>query len=130
MTALTPNVPLLKATFAHVLKNMTAWNQAHWSNECGTAHCFAGWAIVLHGTPFLPLPKDRVSQLFVVPPPNEPLDGMVAPLVLGKRVVAAPVYAQHILRLTNRQADDLFFALNTIDDLRRGVQELCVGVPV
>lgn len=45
------NERLLRNVMAHIKANQEQWNQAEWvipaRDECGTTHCFGGWAYVL-----------------------------------------------------------------------------------
>lgn len=48
------NADLARRTLAAIEADPTHWNQTTWitTTECGTAYCFAGWAVRLHhGTP-------------------------------------------------------------------------------
>lgn len=47
-----PNDQLFIDTLAQIEREPSSWYQAEWavrSNECGTAFCFAGWAVQLAG---------------------------------------------------------------------------------
>lgn len=51
----TPNVALLKRTLEHIKDNPETWDQSNW---CGTAQCFAGWAVTFAGA--------KIDQLWEV----------------------------------------------------------------
>jgi hypothetical protein len=104
------------------------WDQAWWGvsrsdlaveprwDTCGTAFCFAGWTAVLDGVQPL---WERVvlsngEQVWACTDIRHG-NGQCDPVEL---------HAQDSLGLTGEQADNLFFADNTIDDLRRIVQEI------
>ena len=42
-----------QARYQRVLDQITdcpeTWDQTNWHNECGTVHCFAGWAQIMSG---------------------------------------------------------------------------------
>lgn len=46
-----PNAELAYAVLDHIDANPKQWNQAEWwiQTDCGTAACFAGWAVALAG---------------------------------------------------------------------------------
>lgn len=126
---ITPNVDLLWKTLAQVEEQPDLWRQTAFAvalaqlfpGRCGTAHCFGGWAIILHGNT---LNADNPG--IVTPLPGDHIDPAVTwDLVGGRTVMDTWAYAQHILGLTADQAGDLFNIRNTLDDLRRIVAELC-----
>jgi hypothetical protein len=43
------NMPLVERVFEQIRETPQLWDQANWSenSECGTTHCFGGWACVL-----------------------------------------------------------------------------------
>ena len=127
----TPNVYLLKLTLVHVFTHPRQWDQRSWSSvgECGTAHCYGGWACVLHGATFPRGDHGHLYTAYVVPPKGEPTNGLEI-VRLGKATAAVGVgdYAQHILGLDDEQADELFYPRNSLDDLRLLVGEICSGV--
>jgi hypothetical protein len=50
-SARTPNAELAYRVLDHIDRNPEQWDQQNWFREtkCGTAACFAGWAVVLTG---------------------------------------------------------------------------------
>lgn len=117
----TPNVPLLKQTLAHIEAHPTAWNQDAWCEEtdCGTAYCFAGHAIVLHGAHFAVDQDGDALGEWVAPPGRDPADKDLW--------VPTAAYAAKLLglRMPYGVLPPLFQASNTLDDLRRMVDEIC-----
>ncbi len=51
MTDLKPNAELAYKVLDHIDTNPETWRQKVWAgkSECGTAACFAGWAVMLSG---------------------------------------------------------------------------------
>jgi hypothetical protein len=41
----------LKLVLDHIKADPHSWEQDDWHSECGTKHCFAGWAQILSGKP-------------------------------------------------------------------------------
>jgi hypothetical protein len=113
MNDITPNVPLLRKTLEHIEAHPQEWDQVRW--RCESGMCFAGTAADLDGAQWLygagPMLRRRE---------DDPADDRYAPDRLHVRT-----RAQHILGISEDQADDLFEATNTLDDLRRIVGELC-----
>ena len=66
----------LKLVLDHIKADPDTWDQTNWHSECGTKHCFAGWAQILSGKPlslgtvrrdariFLGLAKPEADYLF------------------------------------------------------------------
>ncbi|WP_119728368.1 hypothetical protein [Thermomonospora amylolytica] len=120
-----PNVSLLRLVLTHIEMHPHQWNQRDWRtlSECGTAYCFAGWTVVLSGGKFAVNPySNQICQTRVVPAGVDPTD------VTKWQHVAE--YAADLLGITPPIRGDavihpLFLAINTLDDLRRVVAELC-----
>lgn len=45
------NMVLIQRVLAQIEARPETWDQSIWHTDCGTAHCFAGWAQVLEGLP-------------------------------------------------------------------------------
>lgn len=97
------------------------WHQGEWfrtssdPDTCGTAGCFAGWTALLSGArPF----NHMFVELPNVPGQDE----------LPTEKIA--LYAQRILGLTWREAEILFAAFNTREDLNRYVRNLLNDRPI
>lgn len=133
----TPNVALLKQTLAHVEAHQADWNQRQWITpaderedpSCGTAYCFAGWAVALSGYKVERTGSVGIGQL---PPEvvyrldaedNIYQSGYVGGLAAGCGHVAAVLLG--IKALGSQDGEHLFDGYNTLDDLRRIVAELC-----
>lgn len=109
------NVPLLESTMGRIFAEPENWNQREWvttdpvylppGNVCGTAMCFAGHAAILDGAQLASSPSNTVVTR----------DGERWPVAS---------YATLALGLTSRQADDLFRAENSLDDLQYKVKDL------
>lgn len=103
------------------------WDQIHWAVnpiqyarywdqqpppvDCGTACCLAGKAVARQGGVFK-IGRDGVAAYADMP------DG---------KTVAIDDYAQQILGLSEHQADTLFEGYNTIEDVRKYIQEIKDG---
>ncbi len=120
-----PNVPLLRQTLAHIEDHPAKWDQSTWANDCGTAYCFAGHAVRLHGGRIV---ENSEEDVYVIPPAGEDLTGYAVEWVQeigGERTAYIQEYASELLGLTFRQGMRLFAGINTLPDLRRIVGELC-----
>lgn len=105
---MTLNVELLDRTLAHIEAHPEEWDQGAW--RCETGLCFAGTAAVLSGAKWL-----------------HPLGHQQDHWVRGRgsqQSEPAAWRAQRLLGLDEDQADELFAAHNTLDDLRRIVADL------
>ena len=110
-----PNVKLLRETLAYIEAHPEEWDQANW--YCGTSACFAGRACLLNGHQLLPWShnvQDYTSKFKTFKFYGTPLE---------RNHIAS--VARDILGLTESQALDLFMGGNTLDALRRIVNELC-----
>lgn len=122
---MTVNTSLLRLTLAHIENNQQAWDQTAWAirqyrdgETCGTAYCFAGWAVQLAGhsiqfdDSYTPIPEgpDHQHGLATLRGTDqlEPIDTL----------------AQHELGLNTDQAKQLFAENNRLTDLRRIVDQL------
>ena len=95
------NKELLQLTLNTIKANPKHWNQGKW--HCGTTHCFAGFAYLLHMG--LPLTTDEYD--------------------LGEDVIlATKTIAVKILGITYYQANILFAPDNTLEDLEHHVNVL------
>ena len=102
------NVELLEKTMQFIKDHPEKHNQAEW---CGTAQCFAGWAVELagyaHGEGF------EDMGLFDSP--------------WSEKVLTTREAATDLLGLTEAEADTLFAADNTRDALELMVKDLING---
>lgn len=101
------NVELLEATLQFIKDNPDKHNQNMW---CGTAQCFAGWAIALKGweryTDDLPMVQREGLALRI------------------------PTAAKNELGLSEYEALILFDGSNTVDMLELMVKDLVNGAPL
>lgn len=125
----TVNTELLRQTLEHIENYPETWNQGAW---CGTSQCFAGWAVTLAG-----MQADPELDNVAVDDMPEDLASAVDPDVEYVTVREAAIIALGIADAT--LADDgtdgdgsilgadavLFYAGNTMADLRHFVAELC-----
>lgn len=125
----TVNTELLKATLEHIKDNPETWDQGQW---CGTAQCFAGWAVSLAGM----LANPETDCVYVDDMPAE-LMGVVHPDIEKVSVREAAVIALGIIDAElidngpegsgepEEAAAVLFYAGNELEDLERFVADLC-----
>lgn len=114
---MTPNAPLLLKTLEHIENHPEEWNQESWM--CGTTACFAGHAALLDGGEIC---VDSLDGWFVARD-DDPRDALWT-LADGRLKIHAEIRARHALALDNQQAERLFSAGNTLDDLRAEVYRL------
>lgn len=117
-----PNVDLLKRTLAYIEANERAWDQTVWRRKdpvCGTAMCFAGWAVTLAG--------DQWASEAVEATEIRGDDDSFLVKIGDDRVQEVDDRAAELLGLTYEQVDLLFFSLNDLDDIRLIVGEICEG---
>lgn len=110
MTAHARNAELLERVMQHIDDHPELHEQWHWFNECGTAACFAGWTCLLGGL--------------------KKADGYSSRVELSKRPLdsaAARDAACQLLGLDDDEAELLFHAGNTRDELRLMVKDLVNG---
>ena len=103
------NIELLEKTMQFIKDNPEKHDQARW---CGTAQCFAGWATSLEGY------TERVYW------DRHPSSSY---LVVNGNDVHVEDLARKLLGLTRREADQLFDADNTREDLELMVKDLVNG---
>lgn len=113
-----PNTAELVAVYQHIKAHPEQWNQQLWGcrNECGTAFCFAGHAVVRAGAE-LAWEVDFVTDDGTF----ERADFLREP-IRGIYTIAG--YASHVLGLNGPQSNDLFAGDNTLEDLRRIITEI------
>jgi len=124
-----PNVALLKRTLAQIETDPEHWHQHVYAvdlarigrAECGTAYCYAGRAIILHGNTIDPDNPDIVTPLAT----DEIDPALTWVLADGRTVMDTGDYAAAILGLTRHQGHRLFSWRNNREDLRHVVAELC-----
>jgi hypothetical protein len=106
----TPNTAELVAIYQHVKAHPEEWNQQNYGRreECGTAYCVAGWALVRAGAD---LDWDEPNEFGV----------QWLNLADGR---SPHHYAAEILGLDRAQADDLFSADNDLDEIRTIITEI------
>lgn len=128
----TPNTQLAYAVLDHIDAHPEQWNQATWwkQTECGTAGCFAGWAVALTGGT---LRFDQWGTVHAVDPDGG--QGPVSTAALAALGINSDNYdcndADDCERCNDRCCDDpdccghyLFAATNTRADLQRGVEAI------
>lgn len=128
----------LERTMSHIEQNPRLWRQTAWSTEteCGTAYCFAGWALQLEGDG-IPICVDlRCIDETVGPArhhvhedriPGEVLERMrdrdayyrFDETASGGRMYWVSAVARTVLDLGYVDAEMLFCATNGLDRLRR-----------
>lgn len=125
-----PNIELLNRTLDHIKTNPDTWDQAEW---CGTAQCFAGWAITLAGARAGIRPGGDPISVYVDDMPDD-LAALVDPDIEWLTVRKAAELALDIVNVTLfdleleeelTAAGVLFYSGNTLDDLEHYVAELC-----
>lgn len=135
----TVNTELLKRTLQHIEDHPETWDQATWRNpdaECGTACCFAGWAVTLAGGQF---EASQIVRIDSLPLSGETVRALQEVGIGTVGAAAIPDAAAWLLGLyeviydedgtgvylDNDPSDDLFSFDNTLDDLRYIVAGLC-----
>lgn len=115
----TLNVKLLQRVLAHIEADPAHWDQDAWAVQapgCGTAYCFAGWAVALAApdATFLWGPKFHGSGVS---------DGASQVRLADGEVHSIGSLARELLGLDVEQTADLFygFEADTLDGLRRVV---------
>lgn len=116
------NVTLLKQTLAHIEANPSEWKQTRY--RCGSGLCFAGWAVQLAGGRWFSDPDATLSEALIAEPDDLTSGTFPAPDG-SQRLVWVGNRAERVLGLSDDQSSDLFYAANTLDDLRIIVSELC-----
>jgi hypothetical protein len=109
------NVELLERTMQFIKDHPEQHSQGWWfkKRDCGTAACFAGWAVTLKG--YLPVfhVGDCRAETVVLPGYRREFD--------------TPELAQELLGLTLRERETLFEASNTSEMLELMVKDLVNG---
>lgn len=129
MTAPTPNADLAYRVLDHIDAHPESWNQTVWyrQNECGTAGCFAGWAVMLAG--------HQIEPTFAGPNGNRSYSK-----IDGDSYISMQQVAERDLRIEGAEipchlgcgdcgarsaaSTALFDAINTREDLGRLVAEI------
>lgn len=120
---MTINVERLRGVREHVLTE--AWRQNRWairSEGCGTAFCAAGWACHANGDRFVWQNAARQTRN----PGTVNAEEAFQVEVDGVRVDIFD-RAANLLGLTDEQADELFEAHNTLDDVLNIIDTLIEG---
>lgn len=116
------NVEPLARVLAHIEAHPETWHQAEW--RCGSSMCFAGWTCELSGGRWVNGPNSWHSDLLFAEFAESVEGHAEFTAHEGHVVVTAHERAQRLLGLGEDQADALFSAYNTIDDLRAIVAQL------
>lgn len=95
----TPNAELAYRVLDHIDAHPEAWQQGLWVTDCGTAYCFAGWALTMTGHTLGP---DGYGVR---------LDGQVVDGLKVRRAATAE------LAITEFEAAELFASSNDREDL-------------
>lgn len=103
-----PNVALLEETLTYIRDHPEEWDQTKW--VCGTAACFAGRAALLSGHT---VPQTHTTHV----------TDMVGWFRTDGDERVGEV-AERELGITFDQAEDLFNATNTMDDLEHVVKNI------
>jgi hypothetical protein len=110
---------LLDLAIAQIEAHPETWNQQVY--RCKTGMCVAGWAAQLAGGQWLNGPesygKDADNDALIAEPYDRPGDIY---LLGGASVVDADSRARLLIGLSSDEADALFEADLTLDDIRRG----------
>lgn len=123
------NVEALIATYDHIRRHPEEWIQTTW--KCGTTYCYAGtvaaWFYgvrVNEGTDTASLDTDAVLidlSMYEIP---EEFDSWGEEEHQRGEKVHVFDFAGSILGLTRAEAADLFHANNTLDDIKRFIEEI------
>jgi len=117
----------LRRVLAHIESTPQLWNQSTWVSEtsCGTAYCFAGWAVALEGIPIVVDDGSPYIDFRTLPEPwHSKLDKLsLAYLDGGWHRAAVSDVAALILGLHDKWA--LFRACLTLDELRESIDRIC-----
>lgn len=110
----------LRRIMAHIEAHPKLWKQNKWRSitTCGTAYCFAGWKCELDGVEWAVSAYDTYSDRIIV------RDGDLTSLTTIER------YAARTLGISHTEIDydgiPLFWPHNTLRDLHRMVNDLCI----
>lgn len=114
-----PNTDLLKRVLTQIGTHPETWFQGMWAKQtpCGTTYCFAGHAVALsYKDVSFEFYNNGTSACATINP-----DTPIA------EEVEIPDHAAHLLDLHEDEADALFRACNTLDELRQMVANLSEG---
>lgn len=111
------NTELLLKTLKYIEEHPDQHDQFEWVNQCGTALCFGGWAVVL-ATGNRPDPS---NPWFV-----DGFTGKYSTCSSGSTMDVGE-YAEKILDLNPEQADRLFHPLGTLGEVRKTVSDIING---
>lgn len=136
------NVELLERVLTYIKDHPEDHRQKVWAemSSCGTAMCFAGWAVALSGSRFLwdnaPAAFSHQAHYCTVPEESpmaiEPGDHWVyreiedfdIELGEGERIAYISDTAMHLLDLTFKQANELFDSDNTLEEIEEIVKDI------
>lgn len=105
----TINFEMLDRAIAKIEQDPESWDQAVYHSLCGTAHCIAGHVQILE------LQDLGVSE-FIYQSLEQNYNRPTFTKINGEIASAA---AQRILRITDYQTAKLFYAENTLGDIKR-----------
>ncbi len=105
------NKELANQVLNKIKENLSCWKQEMWATKepCGTSHCFAGH--VVH------LSFPDAQPIFMVN------SSITSQYTLNGQVCTYKNTARELLGLTPREADDLFDANNTLEDLEELIND-------
>lgn len=134
-----PNTELLERTLRHIKDHQNDWIQRQWITpaderedpSCGTAYCFAGWAVALSGYKIERTGNVRVDQL----PPEMAQRLAAEDRVFTSGYAGGPVaecgsvaaVLLGIRHFDGRGGCHLFCGHNSLDDLTHMVAKLCAA---
>lgn len=112
----TLNVKLLRRVLAHIEADPEHWAQDGWAQrapECGTKHCFAGWAVALE--------RPEAEFLWVRKAAGYHSEGADGVRLPDGEVRSIGQLAMELLGLDAAQSSDLFYGYeaDTLDGLRQ-----------
>jgi len=115
------NSELLRSTMAYIESHVHEWDQFAWAHrgDCGTAMCFAGWAVTLAGAEVDFTRFGDESSTSTITPASQ--------RELGLRSSYIDEAARELLDLSLDQSEELFCASNSMERLRMLVDELAAG---
>lgn len=108
----TPNAELAYKVLDYIDAHPAEWHQRSW--VCGSAACFAGWAVRLSGCVIAQKYPDDPDSAYVTDGPQG---------IVGQQVGDAAEYVLGMRRYKDGR-DDLFDAWNTREDLGRITAEI------
>jgi hypothetical protein len=114
----TPNTPELVAIYQHIKANPEEWWQATYAQrvDCGTAYCFAGWAVVRAGG----VPTDWKTFEDSIGTWSDTGKAVMP----DGRPVMIDVEAVEILGITDEQSWELFAGGNDLNDIRSAIFDI------